>query len=72
MKGDAELEIENIESNSKKVKPGTLFVAIKGFDFDGHKFVAEAIENGAVAVMLDLTADLKNLKIRIMILLQGI
>ena len=63
VKGDLELEIKNIESNSKKISEGSLFVAIKGFDFDGHEFVSEAIEKGAVAVLLDLTANLKNVTI---------
>ena len=40
-----------------------MFVAIKGFDVDGHKFVEEAIKNGAIAVMLDMNADLKGIKI---------
>lgn len=63
MKGDEELEIKAVESNSKKVKPGSLFVAIKGYDFDGHKFIDEAIENGAIALMLDMSADLKSIKL---------
>ena len=63
IKGDSELEIKNVESNSKKVTLGSLFVAIKGFDVDGHEFVSEAISNGAIAVMLDLSADFKNIKI---------
>ncbi|MGN1298823.1 MAG: UDP-N-acetylmuramoyl-L-alanyl-D-glutamate--2,6-diaminopimelate ligase [Candidatus Scatovivens sp.] len=62
-KGDLDIEISNIENNSKYVTPGSLFVAIKGFEFDGHEFINEAIENGAVAVMLDLSADLKKVKI---------
>ena len=63
VRGNLELEISNIENNSKKVTPDSLFVAISGFDFDGHKFVGEAIENGATAVMLDMNADLKGIKI---------
>lgn len=63
MKGDNELEIKSVENNSKNVKPGSLFVAIKGFDVDGHKFIEEAIEKGAVAVMLDMSADLKSIKL---------
>lgn len=63
VKGNLDLNIENIESNSKKVTKDTLFVAIRGYDFDGHKFVEEAISNGAIAVMLDMNADLKGLKI---------
>ena len=62
-KGDLNIDIKNVESNSKKVTPDTLFIAIKGFDFDGHEYVAEAIEKGATAVMLDLSADLKKVKI---------
>ncbi len=63
VRGNLDLEISNIENNSKKVTPDSLFVAISGFDFDGHKFVGEAIENGATAVMLDMNADLKGIKI---------
>lgn len=63
VRGDIELEIRNIENNSKKVTKDSLFIAIKGFDFDGHEFVQEAIENGATAVMLDVSADLKKVKI---------
>ncbi len=63
IKGDVELEIKSIENNSKHIKQGSLFVAIKGFDFDGHQFVEQAIENGAVAVMLDISADLKSIKL---------
>ena len=49
-KGELDLEIEGIESNSKKIEKGFLFVAIKGFTVDGHEFIGSAIENGAVAV----------------------
>ena len=62
-KGDIEIDILSVEENSKNVKPGSLFVAIQGYDFDGHDFVGEAISNGAVAVILDVRADLKKLKI---------
>ncbi len=63
IKGDLDLEIENVENNSKKVTKESLFIAIKGYDFDGHEFISEAIENGAIAIMLDMSADFKNIKI---------
>ena len=63
IRGNIDLEISNLENNSKKVTQNSLFVAIKGFDIDGHKFVEEAIKNGAIAVMLDMNADLKGIKI---------
>ena len=63
VKGDLEIEITGIEKNSKEIKPGFLFVAIKGFSTDGHQYVENAIENGAVAVMVEEGCDLKSLKI---------
>lgn len=62
-KGDMELEINKVECNSKKVTPNSLFIAIKGYDFDGHEYIEEAIKNGAVAVMLDMSADFKKINI---------
>ena len=64
VRGDEELDIKYVENNSKKIKPGSLFIAVKGFDYDGHDFVEEALENGATAVMLDISADLKKIKMR--------
>lgn len=61
-KGDLELEIEGIESNSKNIKPGYLFVAIKGFSVDGHTYIESAIENGAIAVVVEEGFDLKSVK----------
>lgn len=63
VKGDTTIDIKNIDSNSKKITTDSLFIAIKGYDFDGHKFVEEAISNGAIAVILDMNADLKGIKI---------
>ena len=63
VKGNLELEIQGIESNSKKVKKDYLFIAIKGFDTDGHKYLSSAIENGAIAVMVEEGCDLKSLAI---------
>ena len=63
VKGNLEIEIEGLESNSKNVKKGYLFIAIKGFSTDGHQYVESAIENGATAIMIEEGCDLKNLKI---------
>ena len=62
-KGDLSIEIKMIEDNSKNVKPGSMFFAIKGFEFNGNEFIDEAIENGAVALVLDVNSDLKGMKI---------
>ncbi len=48
-----EAEIENIVSDSRAVKPGDLFVAIKGEKNDGHNYVAEVLEKGAALALVD-------------------
>ena len=62
-KGTLDIEIQGIESNSKNIKEGFLFIAIKGFSVDGHQYIENAIENGAVAVIVEEGCDLKGLKI---------
>lgn len=49
--GDTEIEISGIAYDSREVKQGYLFVAVKGFQVDGHKYIESAIKNGAVAVI---------------------
>lgn len=53
IKNEKDTYIENIEYNSKKVTKGCLFVCIKGFKSDGHKYILEAIQKGAVAVIVE-------------------
>ena len=47
---DPELEIKEIFYDSRKVTPGSLFVAVSGFAADGNKFIPMAAEKGAAAV----------------------
>jgi len=58
-KGDLETEIKLITRNSKEVVEGALFIAIKGYEADGHTYIKEAVKNGAKAVMVEETASLK-------------
>ena len=46
-------EIENVSSDSRDIRRGDLFIAIKGEKFDGHDFVPEVIKNGAVAAVVE-------------------
>jgi UDP-N-acetylmuramoyl-L-alanyl-D-glutamate--2,6-diaminopimelate ligase len=46
-------EVTGIENDSRKILPGTLFVAVRGTHSDGHAFVSQAIANGAVAVVVE-------------------
>ena len=63
VRGDLDLNIKEIESNSKEIKKGFLFVAIKGFDTDGHQYIEDAIKKGAIAVMVEEGCNLKALAI---------
>lgn len=63
VKGDLEIDIKGIESNSKNIKKNYVFVAIKGFDTDGHQYISSAIKKGAIAVMVEEGCDLKALDI---------
>ena len=51
IKGDTNLIIKSIEFDSRKVAQGSLFVAIKGENVDGHAFIDKAIKNGASAII---------------------
>ena len=62
-KGNLDIEIEGIESNSKNIKEGFLFIAIKGFSVDGHDYINNAIEAGAKAIMVQEGCDLKKIKL---------
>src|SRR5690606_22466212 len=44
--------VSSISIDSREIGPGALFVAIKGETFDGHDFVAKAIEAGAAAALV--------------------
>jgi UDP-N-acetylmuramoyl-tripeptide--D-alanyl-D-alanine ligase len=44
--------ISEVQTDSRKVKPNDLFVAIKGEQFDGHDFVEQALAAGAVAAVV--------------------
>lgn len=59
IKGDINLDIANIEYDSRKVIEGTLFVCVKGFTVDGHKFIDSAIEKGAKAFLVEEDIDIQ-------------
>ena len=50
---DEALDITGVQYDSRQVTPGALFVAISGFQTDGHKYIPKAMENGAVCVVCE-------------------
>ena len=53
MNADAELEISGVSYDSRKTEKGDMFVAIRGFEADGHKFIPKAVENGAAVILCE-------------------
>ena len=51
--GDADVEVRGIHIDSRQVKDGYLFVAMKGTQVDGHRFIGKAIELGAKAILCE-------------------
>lgn len=51
VKGSLDVDVPNIKNDSRNVKPGDMFVAIKGFDIDGHEHINEACANGAKVIL---------------------
>ena len=61
-KGSLDIDITNIDSDSRNIKKGGLFVAIKGFEVNGNDFIKAAIEKGAIAIMTEPDVDKALLK----------
>jgi len=55
--GEKDPFIGSIEFDSRKVAPGTLFVAVRGTRSDGHDFIANALESGASAVICEVLPE---------------
>ena len=62
-RGNLDLDITNVDSDSRKIKENGMFVAIQGYETDGIQYIDNAIENGAKVVMVQETVDFKQLSI---------
>ena len=51
--GNTNIDINDVQIDSRKVQKGSLFVAVKGVAVDGHQFISKAVEQGAVAVVCE-------------------
>ena len=47
------IDFIDVSTDSRSIGPGTLFVALRGEKFDGHDYVAAALEKGATAALVD-------------------
>ncbi len=51
--GASRIQVLRVTTDSRDVRPGDLFIAIRGERFDGHEFVANSMERGAVGCVVD-------------------
>lgn len=51
--GNLDINIDNIANDSRKVSNNSIFIAITGFQFDGHDYIQQAIKKGAKAVIVE-------------------
>ena len=61
--GDLNIDITNINSDSRKIKEKGLFVAINRFTKDGTEFIPNAIQNGAIAIIVEPDVELNSLNL---------
>ena len=53
VEGSTGIEVDDVQIDSRKIKPGAAFIAIKGIASDGHQFIEQAIENGATVIVYE-------------------
>lgn len=53
LSNSGELRFTKITTDTRSLKPGEVFVALRGEKFDGHEFVSVAIDKGAIAAIVD-------------------
>ena len=58
--GDGTGEFRGVSTDSRSVRPGDIFFALRGDNFDGHKFVGEALEKGAAAAVVEYASEPTN------------
>lgn len=61
LQGSTDVEISDIVMDSRKIIPGSIFVAIVGANSDGHAYLKSAVDQGAAAVLVSKDVDLDKL-----------
>lgn len=57
VQGSLDVEVTGLQLDSRKVTPGSAFIAIKGVAVDGHQFIPQVVEAGAVAIICESVPD---------------
>lgn len=65
--GITDIEINDLQIDSRKVKPGSCFIAVVGTVSDGHDYIDTAISNGAIAIVCEKIPEIINEKVHYII-----
>jgi len=52
--GSTDVDVTDVQIDSRRIVKGSLFIAVKGVNADGHKFIDKAIETGAKAIVCEI------------------
>src|SRR5688572_1117548 len=55
--GDTSAQVSDLQTDSRLVKPGCCFIAMRGSITDGHNHIGNAVNNGAVAIICEVMPD---------------
>lgn len=66
IQGSEDINVNNIEIDSRKVCKDTMFVCIKGINVDGHNFAESAVEKGASCIVLSDDIDLSKYNVTVL------
>ncbi len=61
--GSLEVDITDVVYDSRKISPGCLFICIPGFKVDGHRFIHDAIKNGAAAAIVENDVEVEGITV---------
>lgn len=64
---EQDIEITGLASDSRQVKPGDLFVALKGLEYDGHQFIPQALAQGARALVVEEAATIPEVELPLIV-----
>lgn len=65
IEGDPEVTVTGVSYDSRKVEPGHLFVCVEGFNWDGHDFAKQAVENGARVLIVQREVPVDSKKVTV-------
>jgi UDP-N-acetylmuramoyl-L-alanyl-D-glutamate--2,6-diaminopimelate ligase len=52
--GSTDVDVKDVQIDSRKIKKGSLFIAVKGAAADGHLFIEKALEGGAIVIVCEM------------------